>query len=60
MFIRFVIKIRGCSEEKCHHPLKTSNFENQVFLFLGGFFPSPSALFISYFLKKGGVEKDIR
>lgn len=38
MFIRFVIRIRGCSEAKCYHPLKTSNFGNQVLLFLDGFF----------------------
>lgn len=66
MFIRFVIKIPGCSEAKYYHPLKTSNFENQVFLSLGGFSPSLSVfsfllllLFIFYLFKKGSGERQI-
>lgn len=66
MFIRFVIRIRGCSEAKCYHLLKTCNLGNQVLLFLDGFFPSLSVfsfiflmLFIFYLFKKWSGERQV-
>lgn len=40
MFIRFLIKILDSLTVKYYNSFKIFNFENQVFLFLGGFFPS--------------------